>query len=150
MAILSPHRLLKTPAPSPPLKYPVAVSSLAEYKSSIRKCSDPATVSDHLTSDVTCLAARVLKESQNNKRLLSFYSQVANAPGSIYPSTSRQKKTPISNRGNKENRDRGRAKAKAKQKPKKRRRRAPSESSSSTSSKSSFNSEEGSSASSSS
>lgn len=148
MATLSPHRLLQTRAHSPPSTFPVAVTSLAEYKSSIRNCSGPTIPSDPLTSDVTSLARRVLKESHNNQKLLRIYSQVANAPKSTSQSTNRQKKTTLSH---KENRDRGRRRAKAKQKPKKKRsRRHRSESSSSSSSKSSFNSEEASSASSSS
>lgn len=60
-------QIVKDPAPSPPFEIPGGGNILAEYKSSIRKSSDPATVSDPLTSDVTCLAARVLKSLRTTR-----------------------------------------------------------------------------------
>ncbi|AXQ66197.1 MAG: hypothetical protein [Anelloviridae sp.] len=119
------------------MNFPVAVTSLAEYKYSTRNYSGPTTHSGRGTSDVDNLARKVLKECQNNQKLLSFYSQKRD-PESTYQSTSRQKKTHVP----RDRKDRGRAKKKQRQKSNpKRRRRARSESSCSTSSKSSSESE---------
>nr|ABD34307.1 ORF1 [Torque teno virus] len=146
-AILYLNRLSRTPAPSPPTKFPEAVRSLAEYKSLTRNTSGHTTHSKASTSDVGTLARRVLKECQNNQTLLSLYSQVQKSQGSTKTGTKKQKNTQILDS---EKRNRGRARKKQRAKPKKKRyKRQTSSSSCSTSSKSNCSSDGESSASSS-
>lgn len=133
------NRLLETPARSPPTKYPVPVTCLQEYKSLTRGSLGQTTHSKAGTLGVANLANKVLKECQNNQKLLNLFSKAQKGPESTSGHKSK-KKARI--RHSRENRSPGTRTNRWKTASKaKKKRRSPSESSCSSNTKSSSESD---------
>lgn len=65
---------------------PRHVDSLVTYKSLTRNIKSRKPSGTHGTSDMDCLARRVLKECQNNSQMMNFLQSATRGPGKTPPS----------------------------------------------------------------